>query len=288
VLCCLEEYVDRAVVDGITLEYEDSGPGEPVVCIHGGVIADTFRPLLSELGRADRYRLISYHRRGYVRCGPLIGTVGLADETHDCRALLSHLGVRCAHIIGHSFGGVIALQLALEAPQLVHTLTLLEAALMVGDSEQLYLEGMHHGMQRYREAGPRVVADEFLQMRWPGYWEPLEKALPGAFEQAVADAATSFAADVPAALESHFGEQQAREITQPVLVVRGSEASHCVRASPRPTSYCSTGFQTRRVSSCPARRTSCIWRIRVTWPARSPTSTGGTPSTSLQPEAAVA
>jgi pimeloyl-ACP methyl ester carboxylesterase len=212
------EYVDRAVVDGITLEYEDSGTGQPVVCIHGGFIADSFRPLLSELGRANRYRLISYHRRGYVGSGPLIGTVGLADETHDCRALLSHLGVRCAHVIGHSFGGVIALQLALEAPKLVHTLTLLEAALMVGDSEQLYRQGMQQGMQRYREAGPRVVADEFLQMRWPGYWEPLEKALPGAFEQAVADAATSFAADVPAAIDSHFGEQQAREITKPVLV----------------------------------------------------------------------
>ena len=58
--------MDRAEIDGITLEYEDSGVGEAVVCIHGAFIADAFRPLLSESSLADRYRLISYHRRGYV------------------------------------------------------------------------------------------------------------------------------------------------------------------------------------------------------------------------------
>ena len=38
----------RAGVDGMTLEYEVSGSGEPVVFIHGVLIADTFRPLLTE------------------------------------------------------------------------------------------------------------------------------------------------------------------------------------------------------------------------------------------------
>lgn len=216
--------MNRAVIDGITLEYEDSGTGEPVICIHGAFIADTFRPLQFERSIADRYRLISYHRRGYVGSGPIAGTGSLADEVHDCCALLSHLGVRLAHVIGHSFGGVVALQLALEVPQLVHTVTLLEAALMVGDSEPLYRQGLQQSVQRYREAGARVVADEFLQMRWPGYREPLEKALPGAFEQAVADAPASFAADVPAALHSRFGEEQAIKITQPVLVVLGQRS----------------------------------------------------------------
>ncbi len=55
----------RVVVDGVVLEYEDCGAGEPVVCIHGAFIADVFRPLLSERGLAERYRLVSYHRRGY-------------------------------------------------------------------------------------------------------------------------------------------------------------------------------------------------------------------------------
>ena len=130
--------MDRAVVDGTTLEYEDSGVGEPVVCIHGAFIADSFRPLLSESSLADRYRLISYRRRGYVHSSPTGKTVSLAEEAGDCRRLLSHLGVGRAHVVGHSFGGAIALQLALDAPQLVHTLSLLEAALMVGESAPLF------------------------------------------------------------------------------------------------------------------------------------------------------
>ena len=55
----------RADVAGITLEYQESGGGEPVVCIHGAFIADTFRSLLAEPDLAGRYRLIAYRRRGY-------------------------------------------------------------------------------------------------------------------------------------------------------------------------------------------------------------------------------
>ena len=134
--------------------------GEPVVCIHGAFIAHAFRPLFSERSLADRYRLISYHRRGYVRSSPIGKTVSLAEEADDCRNLLSHLGVRRAHVVGHSFGGAIALQLALDAPQLVHTLSLLEAALMVGESAPLSRQALADSMHRYREAGPRVAVDE--------------------------------------------------------------------------------------------------------------------------------
>jgi len=217
--------VDRAEIDGIRLEYEDSGVGEPVVCIHGAFIADAFRPLLSESSLADRYRLISYHRRGYVRSSPTGQSVGLVEEARDCRKLLSHLGVRRAHVVGHSFGGAIGLQLALDAPQLVHTLSLLEAALMVGESVPLYRQALADSTHRYRETGARVAVDEFLQKRWPGYQEHLEHVLPGAFEQAVADAATSFAVDVPVTLDSRFGDAEARQITQPVLVVLGEKSA---------------------------------------------------------------
>ena len=44
--------MDRALIDGVTLEYEDSGRGEPVVFIHGAFIAEAFRPLLSQRGLA--------------------------------------------------------------------------------------------------------------------------------------------------------------------------------------------------------------------------------------------
>jgi pimeloyl-ACP methyl ester carboxylesterase len=216
--------VARFVVDGVALEYEDSGIGDPVVCIHGVLIADSFRPLLLAFGQVDRYRLITYHRRGYVGSGRPRGPVSLAEQAADCAGLLSQLGLRRAHVVGHSFGGAVGLQLALDAPQLVHTLSLLEPGLLIGESADLYRQGLMDSARRYREAGAAVAVDEFLEMRWPGYRPALERLLPGALEQAVADASTCFETDLPAGLEWPFGEVQARRIRQPVLVVLGEKS----------------------------------------------------------------
>jgi pimeloyl-ACP methyl ester carboxylesterase len=216
--------VARAVSDGVALDYEDCGAGEPVVFIHGAFIADVFRPLLRERSLA-RYRLISYHRRGHCGSSRTKGATSLSEQAGDCRRLLSACGVRRAHVVGHSFGGAIALQLALDAPQLVHTLSLLEPGLIVGESAQLYRQGLVFGLERFREVGARVAVDEFLEMRWPEYQEGLERVLTGSFEQAVADAATWFESDLPAVLDSGFGEVEAREIAQPTLVVLGARSA---------------------------------------------------------------
>ena len=180
--------------------------------------------MLSERGLADRFRLLSYHRRGYVGSSRTAEPGTLADQADDCRRLLSYLGVRRAHVVGHSFGGAIGLQLALDAPQLVGTLSLLEAGLMIGESATLYRQGLLRSMQRYREVGAEVAVDEFMEMRWPAYREKLDGVLPGAFERAVADAATCLEADLPAGLDWRFGESEARRITQPVLVVLGEKS----------------------------------------------------------------
>jgi 3-oxoadipate enol-lactonase len=65
-----------------------------------------------------------------------------------------------------------------------------------------------------------------MQARYgAGYLAPLEHILPRAFEQAVANAATSFELDLPGWLEWRFGELEAKRITQPVLAVTGSESN---------------------------------------------------------------
>jgi pimeloyl-ACP methyl ester carboxylesterase len=215
--------MERAIVDGITLEYEVSGSGEPVVFIHGAFIADTFRPLVAEPSLADRYRLITYHRRGYMG-SRTPGPVSVARQAADCRGLLRHLSVERAHVVGHSFGGAVALQLALDTPEVVHSLALLEPALAVGASAQSYREALVRGVQRYREAGAAIAVDEFLGARWPEYRDHLDRVLPGAFDQAVAGAATWFEMDLPAGLDWRFGEAEARRIGQPVLSVLGGES----------------------------------------------------------------
>jgi pimeloyl-ACP methyl ester carboxylesterase len=64
----------------------------------------------------------------------------LAQQAADCRALLEYLDIERAHVVGHSSGGLIALRLALDAPQVVHSLVLLEPALLDVPSGALLAE----------------------------------------------------------------------------------------------------------------------------------------------------
>jgi pimeloyl-ACP methyl ester carboxylesterase len=126
--------------------------------------------------------------------------------------------------VGHSYGGAVALQLALDTPGVAHSLALLEPALMVGASAQGYRESLARGVERYREADAAVVVDEFLKARWPQYRATLDRVLPGAFAQAVADAETWFEREVSGQLNWRFGEAEARRISQPTLSVLGGES----------------------------------------------------------------
>jgi pimeloyl-ACP methyl ester carboxylesterase len=216
--------LERASLDGAELEYEVSGTGEPVIFIHGAFIADTFRPLLAEPSLAGSYRLILYHRRGYAGSSRVSAPVSVARQAADCRALVHHLSAERAHVVGHSYGGDVALQLALDSPGVVYSLALLEPGLMVGASAQGYRESLARGVERYREAGAAVVVDEFLKARWPQYRATLDRVLPGAFAQAVADAETWFEREVSGQLNWRFGEAEARRIIQPTLSVLGGES----------------------------------------------------------------
>lgn len=216
--------VQQISIDGIQIVFEATGAGEPVVFIHGALIASAFRPLLGQQRLAAAFRLITYHRRGYSDSTPVTGPASIERQAADCRELLRRLSVERAHVVGHSYGGVVALQLALDAPDVVHSLALLEPALMIGDSAAGYRESLQRGRRRFHEAGSAAVVGEFLQARWPAYREQIEAILPGALRQAAIDAGTAFDVDIPELLDWHFGEQEAQRITQPVLSVVGSDS----------------------------------------------------------------
>jgi pimeloyl-ACP methyl ester carboxylesterase len=195
-----------------------------VVFVHGAFIADAFRPLVAEPSLAGRFRLITYHRRGYGGSERVEGPVTFEDGARDCLALLSFLGVPHAHVVGHSYGANVALQMALDAPDVVRTLGVLEAGLFVGESAPLYREALMQSRERFRAIGARTAVDEFLSMRWPASRARLDRVLPGAFEQAVADAVTFFESELPGGLDWQFGEADAHRIAQPTLVVLGEDS----------------------------------------------------------------
>ena len=135
-------------VNDVELEYEVVGAGEPVLLI-SPVIADGFLPLLAEPALADRYQLIRYHKRGWAGSTHTPPPVSIADHAADAAALLDHLGVRRAHIAGHSSGAAVAVQLALDHPEHVHTLMLLELSLFSVPSGEAFLTQAQPVLEAY-------------------------------------------------------------------------------------------------------------------------------------------
>src|SRR5688572_24080219 len=214
-----------ARVDGGEIEFVVTGAGEPVLLIHGALIAEAYAPLCAEPALNSRYRLVRIHRRGYAGSSPVRAPFSLAEQAADCRALLRHLGIKRAHIVGHSSGGVIALRLALDAPDVVHSLVLLEPTLLDVPSGAQLRELLEPVLQQYGAGDKEGAADSFA--RWAigsDYRTWLDRLIPGAFQQVAGDADTFFGVELPSMQEWLFTQQDAQRITQPVLVMLGAES----------------------------------------------------------------
>jgi 3-oxoadipate enol-lactonase len=206
----------RATLPGVELEYEMRGSGEHVVLIHHGIGADWFAPLFDEPGLVERYCLVRYHREGYGGSSRLAGPLTFEREAQTFRALMRHLGIERAHVVGHSASACIALQLALDAPETVHSLGLLEPALMVVPSPP----EIPRALELYRAGNTVAAIDTFLRGTCgAGARTVLENVIPGAMETALADADTFFGHELPALRQWTFGPDQAQRITMPVLAV---------------------------------------------------------------------
>ena len=153
---------------------------------------------------------------------------------------------------------------------------------MIGASGGPYREALARGGQRYREVSAAVVVDEFLQARSPGYRERLDRLVPGAFAQAVADAATWFETELPAQLAWHFDTAEARQITHPVLSVLGGESERLWDRFGETHRWILDWLPHAEGVRCsPARRTSRRSSTRAAWPRASPPSS---PATRFPPD----
>ncbi|MGE5249343.1 MAG: alpha/beta fold hydrolase [Bacteroidota bacterium] len=219
-------------IDDAQIEYEVRGQGEPVLLIHLSVIADGLAyPLFGRPEIAAGYQLIHFHRRGYG--ASTLGTVPLtaAREAADAAALLGHLGIRRAHVVGHSFGGQIALQLAIDAPHLAHSLALLEPSLPAVPGGEARLQQLFAPMLEAYRAGDKRKATVTLSdaIFGPGWQSIVERAVPGSVEQAVKDFDTFIREQGPIQ-QWQFGPAQAPAIWQPVLSMLGVHTSPFMKA----------------------------------------------------------
>lgn len=221
--------MQHANLNGADIEYEVRGSGDPLLLIHGSILADGFFPLLTEPDIANHYRVISYHRRGFAGSSRVNPPFTIEQQAADSHALLQHLGIARAHVAGHSYGAAIAMQLALGAPTVVQSLTLLEPPL-VGSipSGPTFWEGVASVRQGLYEAGDKAGAtDAFLTgVIGEGYRQIIDKLLPtGAFELAVSDLDTFFQVEMPALQQWRVTAEDAARIQQPVLSVVGTETA---------------------------------------------------------------
>jgi pimeloyl-ACP methyl ester carboxylesterase len=149
----------------------------------------------------------------------------MAKQAADCAELLSTLGAKPAHIVGHSSGAIIALQLALDSPEAVRSLTLLEPPLFAVPSRDQLFERIGPTPQMFEDGDSAGAFDSFMKgVCGERYRAAMEKALPGTIEQAIADAATFFSGEFQASGEWTFGREDAARIRQPVLTVVGAES----------------------------------------------------------------
>lgn len=216
--------MQTVVVDGTELAYRVAGDGPPVVLIHAAGLADFFAPL-HDSDLQQRARVISYHRIGYGRSGPAAATVEISDQARHCRQLLEHVGYGSAHVVGHSSGGVIAIELALRSPETVATLTLLEPSLTVAGSGVLATTVMQPAFAAFLAGHHATAVDTFLAgVCGPDYPSIVDKMLPGARRQAADDAATVFAVEAPSVGRWGFDPELLRELRMPVLSVLGERS----------------------------------------------------------------
>ena len=208
-------------VNGVRLYYEDRGRGMPILGLHGAGSSAVFwedaADSLSELGR-----VITYDRRGSNRSErpDPYETTSVQKHADDALALMRDLGAEPAVLIGRSYGGTIALDVALREPGSVLGVALLEAGPMGLAPE--YDEWFRSGRARCEEVSSDAVGEVMLR-RVFGAWDEL----PPEWRDV-------FTANGPALLAELRGEERtdtARlgELAAPALVVTADRSPEPIR-----------------------------------------------------------
>src|SRR5207247_6353917 len=127
------------------------------VGFHGG----GWRPQVD--GLADRFRCVWFDNRGVGLSQPRGGPLTIDQMADDARAVLDAAGCESAHVVGHSLGGLVALNLALSARDRVRSLSLLCTFARGKDATRLTLAMLWIGT-RTRIGPRRMRRRAFLEL----------------------------------------------------------------------------------------------------------------------------
>jgi 3-oxoadipate enol-lactonase len=224
--------------DNVRLYYEEVGQGTPVLFVHEfGGDHRSWEPQLREF--AKRYRCIAYAARGYTPSDvPAAGDAySYRHVMRDCIAVLDHLKIEAAHIVGLSMGGYTALQVALSHPTRVRSLVLAGTG---SGSERWYTETFHKNSRALgdvfeREGSAAVAATygngpgrvPFAIKDARGFAE-FAKHLAEHDAQGSAHTSRGFQGARPSLYDF---EDDIRNLKTPALIVVGDEDDRCIEPS---------------------------------------------------------
>ncbi len=142
--------VGYAPVNGLRMYYEVHGSGDPVVLLHGAymTIPGNWTGWIDELSKTRK--VIAVEMQGHGRTADIERDLSLENLADDVAALLDHLKIPSADLIGFSMGGGVALECAIRHPEKVRKVVSISA---VFRHDGWVKEGV--------EALPRITADAF-------------------------------------------------------------------------------------------------------------------------------
>jgi pimeloyl-ACP methyl ester carboxylesterase len=173
--------VSEVHANGVRLYYEEHGSGDPILCIHGisssaMVWRDTAVEALSRLGS-----VIIYDRRGSTRSErPEPYETSVAQHAEDAAALLGALDAVPAVVIGRSYGGDTAIELALRHAERVRALVLLEAAEVLDAEAKAWAEEVRDAIEEAAAREPHSAAEVLFRQigaadTWESFSEPVRQ-----------------------------------------------------------------------------------------------------------------
>jgi pimeloyl-ACP methyl ester carboxylesterase len=115
-----------AEVNGIKLYYETHGAGRPMILLHGGLgSGEMFGPILPLL--AQRHQVVAVDLQGHGRTADIDRPIDIRLMAGDIAALIEHLALARADLVGYSLGGGVAVQTAAQYPATVRRLVVASA-----------------------------------------------------------------------------------------------------------------------------------------------------------------
>jgi len=219
---------------GYPLAYRETGKGEPLILIHGSM-SDYRSWMLQIPAFSAKYRTIALSlRHSYPEAWNGKGAYSVGLHADDTAAFIRGMGLKSAHIVGHSRGGAVAMVLALRYPDLVKSLILAEPAGLEGllpdtpEGKRMAAESAAQFAKLARDvaAGDMVkAAREFVDsLGGPGAWE---KRMPEARQVLLDNIGTG-----PACAERpYFTRDEIAGIKSPTLLLTGERSPPRYRAS---------------------------------------------------------